>query len=121
MKRLVMAVMVLAVAVLLAVSVSAGTAKPNNDMSGSKQLVSKTCDGKGVQWIGVVYNDLQNGDAIDAVSVICKGNSGEFEVPSDDFNDRARVRVKCNPYEQVVGVAYKDRDGKDEADGLTVI
>lgn len=117
----------LVLAVALAVTLSAGlaaagTAKPNNDLSGSKQLVYKTCEGSGVKWIGVVYNDLKGSDSMDAASVICKSKSqGEYQVPNSDFGDRALVSFKCGPYENGIGIAYKDREGKDAADGVTII
>jgi hypothetical protein len=106
---------------LIATGAVAKEAKQNQDMNGSKQLVYKVCEGKGAKWVGIVYSDEMNKDSMDAVSVICKNASGEYEVPNNDFGDRERVRIKCAPYEVIYGIAYKDREGKDEADGITLI
>jgi len=100
----------------------AGTAKHNNDLAGSKQLVYKTCTGRGVKWVGIAYNDIKHSDAMDAVTVICKSSKrGEYIVPNSDFGERALKKIKCNYDEKVVGIAYKDREGKDSADGASVI
>ena len=121
MKKLALAVVVFAIFAMIASSAMARKVRTTQDMVGSKQNVVKTCEGKGVKMIGITYNDTQHADCMDAVSVICKGRKGEFEVPNSDFNDRSKVRIKCNPYEKVIGVVYKDRAGKDAADGASVI
>jgi hypothetical protein len=121
-KYAIISIVAVAVVILAAGSLLAKTAKPNHDMAGSKQMVFKTCEGRGVKFIGVAYNDLKHRDAMDAVSVICKSKKkGEYMVPNHDFTDRAIKKIKCNYDEYVWGIAYKDREGKDAADGVTVI
>lgn len=111
----------LGMSVLLTSTTLAG-AMFNNDMSGSKMAVEKVCSPPAV-FIGVEYGDLQNDDAMDAASAICYSDQrGEFTIPNSDFGDRARIQVKCDRRtEYVWGIAYKDREGKDEADGVAVI
>jgi len=121
MKKIAGVAVVLAVVALLAGSAMAKTAMENPDMAGSKEKVFMTCEGKGLRWIGISYDDKKRGDAMDAVSVLCKGPQGEFEVPNPDFSGRERVRLKCYKSERIWGIAYKDREGKDEADGVTLI
>ena len=101
---------------------SAGTAMFNKDMQGSKMAIEKACMPP-AKFIGVVYADEGGKDSMDAASAICYSKQrGEFTIPNSDFGDRARVYARCNhPTEYVWGIAYKDRVGKDEADGVTVI
>ncbi len=98
-------------------------ALPNNDMAGSKMPVEQVCTGENVQFIGVVYADLKNSDAADAVSVVCwSADRGEFVLPNNDFGDRDKVYLKCDrATEFVYGIAYKDREGSDATDGVTLI
>jgi len=116
---------VLAVAVsVILVSARMGVAGHihNNDMTGSKMMVQKPCMPPAV-FIGVVYGDRENNDGMDAASAICYSKQrGEFEIPNPDFGARAKVRARCNhATEYVWGIAYKDREGSDDADGVTVI
>lgn len=96
---------------------------PNNDMSGSKMAVEMVCEGEGVIFIGVAYNDLKGSDAMDGATVICwSPDRGEFMVPNPDMGDREKVIAKCDrETEYVYGIAYKDREKDDAADGVTVI
>lgn len=95
----------------------------NNDMSGSKMAVEMVCEGQGVEFIGVAYNDLKKSDAMDGVTVVCwSADRGEFTLPNSDLSDRDLVVSKCDrETEYVFGVAYKDREKDDAADGVTVI
>lgn len=121
MKKALVAVVMIA-ALAAAARAIAQKAVPNQDMAGSKQIVYVTCDAN-EEFVGVAYNDLK-GDAMDAVTVICRnlGNNAVRTVENPDLNSRALVEAKCNvPQEYVVAVMYKDRENKDEADAAGVI
>ena len=123
MKKLVIALSIaIGMTMLLPQIATAGETMFNKDMQGSKLAIVKTCMPPAT-FVGVVYADEGGKDSMDAASAICYSKQqGEFTIPNSDFGDRARVYAKCNyPSEKVWGIAYKDRVGGDEADGVTVI
>lgn len=95
----------------------------NNDMFGSKMAVEMVCEGEEVIFVGVAYNDLKGSDAMDGVTAVCwSPDRGEFMIPNNDMGDRDKVVSKCDRQtEYVFGIAYKDREKDDAADGVTVI
>lgn len=124
MKRFALSVLVsFAAVVLVSGPALARKALPNNDMAGSKMAVELVCEGQNVIFIGVAYNDLKKSDAMDGATVICwSPDRGEFMLPNNDMGDREKVIAKCDrETEYVYGVAYKDREKDDAADGVTVI
>lgn len=115
--------MTFAFAMMLPVTAFARKALMNNDMAGSKMSVELVCEAGGTVFIGVAYNDLKDSDAMDGVTVICWSQErGDFTLPNNDMGDRDLVTAKCDrETEYVYGIAYKDREKDDAADGVTVI
>ncbi len=123
MKKGIIAVGVMALAMLIATNARAYNRKYVQDLADNgSNYVDMTCPA-GTKLVGFAYFDLEN-DAADAASVVCEGAGGETTIPktSDWPSTTKEVQEhKCNKDEKVWGVSYKDRSGKDAMDGLRVI
>ncbi len=93
----------------------------NQDMQVYKKEKTIVCDQPGEKWIGISYSDVKKSDIMDAITVICASPNGDKELANNDFGNKKRIRIKCNNWEDAIGIAYKDRSQKDSVDGATMI
>ncbi len=102
-----------------------GTIEFSGDCAGNDRGWHISCCPDGYRVQGVAYTDIQNKDAVDAVSIVCRHKAkGNNFIASSDFQ-RDPKQFVCNNDEIMAGIYSKDsmEDGgkSDTLDGLTAI
>ncbi len=98
------------------------TPTAHRDFENTNQAVLKLTCPSNEEFIGIYYEDMKRGDAMDGVTAVCKGASGRHQVYNKDLeNSKQGVEVTKDGKERISGIAYKDLEHSDKADGATIV
>ncbi len=94
----------------------------HEDFLNSDEFTLKITCPANEEFIGLYYKDLPHGDAMAGATVICKGSNGTHQIYNKDLgNSKHGVEIIKEGKERIIGVAFKDLEHNDKADGVTII
>lgn len=101
-----------------------GSTVYNADCGGNKRGYQYIYCPSGYRPHGVVYDDFHRGpskgDSVDSLSLICRSVSSGNILMASDFTNMP-IKLQCDKTEVMSGIVYKDRKGRDEADGFAPV
>ncbi|MCP5464311.1 MAG: hypothetical protein H7A33_04715 [Deltaproteobacteria bacterium] len=100
-----------------------GMVMSNNDCAGNSEHTTWSCCPQGMRVNGIVYNDLNGEDGVNAVVAYCRQYKGnETSIANADMlsGGQGHVTIACDATEVMSALGCSDLKGKDKMDGCVI-